>query len=42
MGKANSVFVVYCAKAFLTSAISASRAALLACDTGPTYGEPAT
>ncbi len=42
MGKANSVFVAYCAKAFLASVISAPRAASLACDTRPANGEPAT
>src|SRR3981081_4336821 len=42
MGKASSVLLVYFPKAFLTSLIRASRAASLACDTGPANGEPAT
>jgi transposase len=42
MGKASSVLLVYFPRALLTSVIRASRAASLACDTGPANGEPAT
>ena len=42
IGKTNSVLLVYFPKALLRSVMRASRAASLACDTGPASGEPAT
>ena len=42
MGKASSLLLMYFPKAFLASLTSFSRAASLACDTGPANGEPAT
>jgi hypothetical protein len=42
MGKANPPLLTYFPNACLVSAISFSRAASLACDTGPANGDPPT